>query len=399
MLWLSSMSWCAARDKIRLGRMLFGGHRAGLLAAGLFLVHPAALGLARGETSTMAGIALLLLACLASLHHGRRPTRLGFSLALVALATVASFRLMGPLLAPIPGLILIGSCWATGRTTRSALPGVLATVSAVALSAPHLLQMATMMIAELEVRAGTDTLPPTLLDAPLWTPGPWVLLGLLGGLVLLASRPWVGALLLAWAAIGLLAPSSSAAFHQDQARYQGWMLPAVALLGAGGLEAMLKLVKMKVLIIGMKGVGIECAKNTTLAGVHTMGLHDPNPTELNDLGSNFFLTEDDIGKSRAGCCVPKVSELNEKVRVKEVTELSGPMKDSYTVYLQADRATRHRLTSLSRLLVRSGDQVAYPECSAHMRRRRGYHVCVARDSQAQDPEALDALLRLMDPPP
>ena len=102
------------------------------------------------------------------------------------------------------------------------------------------------------------------------------------------------------------------------------------MIGAFGLEAMLKLVKMKVLIIGMKGVGIECAKNTTLAGVHTMGLHDPNPTELNDLGSNFFLTEDDIGKSRAGCCVPKVSELNEKVRVKEVTELTEAVVAEYS---------------------------------------------------------------------
>jgi len=46
-------------------------------------------------------------------------------------------------------------------------------------------------------------------------------------------------------------------------------------------------------------VGIECAKNTCLAGVHTMTLFDPTPTELRDLGSNFFLTEADVGNPRA----------------------------------------------------------------------------------------------------
>ena len=101
-------------------------------------------------------------------------------------------------------------------------------------------------------------------------------------------------------------------------------------IGAFGLEAMLKLVKMKVLIIGVKGVGIECAKNTTLAGVHTMGLYDPAETELKDLGSNFFLTADDIGTPRARACVPKVSELNGSVRVKEVPELTEAVVAEYS---------------------------------------------------------------------
>ena len=55
-------------------------------------------------------------------------------------------------------------------------------------------------------------------------------------------------------------------------------------IGAYGLEAMLKLVKMKVLLVGMKGVGVEVAKNTVLAGVNTLTLYDPEPTTLRDLG-------------------------------------------------------------------------------------------------------------------
>ena len=47
---------------------------------------------------------------------------------------------------------------------------------------------------------------------------------------------------------------------------------------------MLKLVKMKVLVVGLRGVGIEVAKNTALAGVQTLTLHDPAKAEMRDLG-------------------------------------------------------------------------------------------------------------------
>lgn len=50
------------------------------------------------------------------------------------------------------------------------------------------------------------------------------------------------------------------------------------------MQAMLKLVKMKVLVVGLRGVGIEVAKNTALAGVQTLTLHDPAKAEMRDLG-------------------------------------------------------------------------------------------------------------------
>ena len=50
------------------------------------------------------------------------------------------------------------------------------------------------------------------------------------------------------------------------------------------VQAMLKLVKMKVLVVGLRGVGIEVAKNTALAGVQTLTLHDPAKAEMRDLG-------------------------------------------------------------------------------------------------------------------
>lgn len=93
-------------------------------------------------------------------------------------------------------------------------------------------------------------------------------------------------------------------------------------IGAFGLEAMLKLIKMKVLVCGLRGVGVEVAKNTTLAGVHTISLYDPAPVAIRDLGSNFFLQEGDLGKPRAAVCAPRVGELNPNVKVCAVTELT-----------------------------------------------------------------------------
>jgi len=59
---------------------------------------------------------------------------------------------------------------------------------------------------------------------------------------------------------------------------------------------MSKLIKLKVLICGLRGIGAETAKNLILAGPAKVTLHDDNITELRDLGSNFFVTEEHVGK-------------------------------------------------------------------------------------------------------
>lgn len=101
-------------------------------------------------------------------------------------------------------------------------------------------------------------------------------------------------------------------------------------IGAYGIETMGKLVKMSVLIVGLKGIGVEAAKNLVLAGPGAVILHDDEPVEVKDLGANFFLTESDIGKPRAQCCIAKLQELNSLVRVsvhqgKLTEELVGGM--------------------------------------------------------------------------
>ena len=69
-------------------------------------------------------------------------------------------------------------------------------------------------------------------------------------------------------------------------------------IGAFGLETMAKLTQMRVLIVGMGGVGVEIAKNLTLAGPKAVTILDAGIAEAKDMGANFFITEEDLGGRR-----------------------------------------------------------------------------------------------------
>ena len=91
-----------------------------------------------------------------------------------------------------------------------------------------------------------------------------------------------------------------------------------------GAETTAKLIKMKVIIFGLRGIGAETAKNLALQGVGSMTLVDPSPVTVNDLGVNFFFVEDDIraGLTRADAFASKLRELNPICDVKVASEVS-----------------------------------------------------------------------------
>lgn len=77
-----------------------------------------------------------------------------------------------------------------------------------------------------------------------------------------------------------------------------------------GHEAMKRMGASNVLIVGLKGLGVEIAKNVALAGVKSLTLYDPAPVAIADLSSQFFLRPGDVGKRRDQVTVPRVAELN-----------------------------------------------------------------------------------------
>ena len=66
-------------------------------------------------------------------------------------------------------------------------------------------------------------------------------------------------------------------------------------IGTFGIETMGKLVKMNVLIVGLRGLGVETAKNLILAGPRSVTLYDPSLVTWGDLSSNFYCTPDHVG--------------------------------------------------------------------------------------------------------
>lgn len=77
-----------------------------------------------------------------------------------------------------------------------------------------------------------------------------------------------------------------------------------------GHEAMKRMGSSHILIAGLRGLGVEIAKNIALAGVKSLTLFDPEPAKLSDLSSQFFLHPEDVGKPRAEVTAPRVAELN-----------------------------------------------------------------------------------------
>lgn len=89
-----------------------------------------------------------------------------------------------------------------------------------------------------------------------------------------------------------------------------------------GHDAMRRMASSDVLISGLGGLGVEIAKNVILGGVKSVTLHDEAVCSVTDLSSQFYLTENDIGKNRAEACCDHLSELNRYVPTKPYT---GPL--------------------------------------------------------------------------
>lgn len=105
-----------------------------------------------------------------------------------------------------------------------------------------------------------------------------------------------------------------------------------------GHEAMKRMGSSHVLVVGMRGLGVEIAKNIALAGVKSLTLYDPKPAAIEDLSSQFFLTPDDVGKPRAAVTAPRVSELNPYTPVgvhesKDITSDLGQLKQYQAIVL------------------------------------------------------------------
>ena len=84
-----------------------------------------------------------------------------------------------------------------------------------------------------------------------------------------------------------------------------------------GIEITKILSNLKILILGLRGFGAEIAKNIILSNPNQVSIFDNEICKINDLGCNYFLTNDDIlnKKRRDEACHKKLSQLNPDTKI------------------------------------------------------------------------------------
>jgi len=98
-------------------------------------------------------------------------------------------------------------------------------------------------------------------------------------------------------------------------------------IGTFGMETMGKLIKMRVLISGLRGCGVETAKNLILAGPKKVVLHDDGLVTQGDLGSNFYCSPSHVGTTpRSEASIASLKELNPYV---DVSIKSGEIDNAF----------------------------------------------------------------------
>lgn len=82
-----------------------------------------------------------------------------------------------------------------------------------------------------------------------------------------------------------------------------------------GVKVQENLRRANVLLIGLKALGTEIAKNLVLAGVGTLTVLDGEVVSEEDLGSQFLVNESQIGQNRAVAALAELQKLNPRVEL------------------------------------------------------------------------------------
>ncbi|CAD7933453.1 unnamed protein product [Amoebophrya sp. A120] len=116
---------------------------------------------------------------------------------------------------------------------------------------------------------------------------------------------------------------------------------------AFGAETTLKMTKLKILVVGGgNGVGIETCKNLVLQGCGGLTIFDDSIVKPKDLGVNFFLQQEDIGKKKHDVIPPRLQELNPLCKIAgglpDVTTLSekAVLENKFSVMIITDSSFR-----------------------------------------------------------
>ena len=85
-------------------------------------------------------------------------------------------------------------------------------------------------------------------------------------------------------------------------------------IGTYGAEMMQKISGMSVFLSGLRGLGVEVAKNLILSGIRKLTIHDNSIVEARDMSSNYCIEDSDVEqKTRAEACMNKLRRLSPSI--------------------------------------------------------------------------------------
>ncbi|PNS18500.1 hypothetical protein CAC42_5039 [Sphaceloma murrayae] len=100
-----------------------------------------------------------------------------------------------------------------------------------------------------------------------------------------------------------------------------------------GVKAQERIRSAKVLLITVKGIGTEIAKNLILNGIGSLTIADDGIVTENDLGAQYFLREEDIGSNRAQAAAVRLQELNPRVTVAiDTSDMTQKTQEYFVLY-------------------------------------------------------------------
>ncbi|KAF4302808.1 putative sumo activating enzyme protein [Botryosphaeria dothidea] len=97
-----------------------------------------------------------------------------------------------------------------------------------------------------------------------------------------------------------------------------------------GVQAQERLRSANVLLISIKALANEVAKNLVLAGIKSLTIVDHETVTDDDLGSQFFIAEGDVGKNRAKAAAQNIQKLNPRVAIMiDTSDISAKVPEFY----------------------------------------------------------------------
>lgn len=93
-------------------------------------------------------------------------------------------------------------------------------------------------------------------------------------------------------------------------------------IGVLGIDAVRKQTKASVVLFGLSAVGLEIAKNLVLSGLKRLDIFDWKKLDQQDLSTNFYAEQSQLGANRATAVLNKLKQLNPYVQI-DASEIEG----------------------------------------------------------------------------